>query len=556
MTAFRKLSVSGKILLGYGGTLLVLVVLAVAVYRGLDRTIESNAWVRHTQDVLLHNSMITSELVDMETGMRGFVITGDNTFLDPYNLGRTAVGPMIAETLALVVDNPVQVQRMQAISAAIQDWQRLSLEPTIQARRDGVEQATALVTAGRGKVMLDQIRRQQDDFATAEQALLTQRAQDEDGANRLLQMLVIGGTGLAALLGLAGSLLTARSIARRVGSVANGAAAIAAGDLRRIPMADSGDEIDALGSSFNAMTDGLRQAMSTKVEKESLETVLREGQTASALLASTASQILDSVNELGATTTEQAAAVSQTTATVDEVTATSQQVLRQANAVASMASQATEVARQGLTTVDATVIAMQDIRGHVKSIAEQMLTLSEQTQQVGDITTTVDDLADQSNLLAVNAAIEAARAGDQGRGFAVVAQEVRSLAERSKAATVQVRTILGEIQRATNAAVLATEQGTKGVTAGSAQVEQAGLTIRKLANTIRESSEAAQQIVASVGQHGAGMEQIAAAMMSINQATTATAGGARQLQAAATGLNDLAQRLASAVGESRPNGRA
>jgi methyl-accepting chemotaxis protein len=133
MTAFRKLSVSGKILLGYGGTLLVLVVLAVAVYRGLDRTIESNAWVRHTQDVLLHNSMITSELVDMETGMRGFVITGDNTFLDPYNLGRTAVGPMIAETLALVVDNPVQVQRMQAISAAIQDWQRLSLEPTIRA---------------------------------------------------------------------------------------------------------------------------------------------------------------------------------------------------------------------------------------------------------------------------------------------------------------------------------------------------------------------------------------------------------------------------------------
>jgi methyl-accepting chemotaxis protein len=557
MTSLRKLPVSGKILLGYAGTLVIVLVLAGLVYQGLDRTVESAGWVRHTQDVLLHNSAISKLLVDMETGERGFVITGDDVFLEPYNLGRTAIAVSISETLALVADNAGQMQRMQAISAAVQDWQRQDLEPTIQARRGGAVQAAALVQFGRGKAMLDQIRRQQDEFAGTEQNLMITRAQDEIDATRRLQFLVIGGTALAALLGLAGSLLSARSIARRVGTVAKGAAAIASGDLGpSIPTMDSGDEIDALGTSFNTMTDSLRTAMSTKVEKESLETVLREGQTASALLASTANQILGSVNELGATTNEQAAAVSETTATVDEVTATSQQVLRQANAVASMAIQASDVAQRGLATVDATVTAMLDIRGRVESIAEQMLTLSEQTQQVGEITTTVDDLADQSNLLAVNAAIEAARAGEQGRGFAVVAQEVRSLAERSKAATVQVRTILGEIQRATNAAVLATEQGTKGVAAGSAQVEQAGLTIRQLADTIRESSEAAQQIVASVGQHGAGMEQIAAAMTSINRATTGTAGGARQLQEAAGSLNDMAQRLASVVGVYRPNRRA
>jgi methyl-accepting chemotaxis protein len=557
MISLRKLPVSGKILLGYAGTLVILLVLAVLVYQGLDRSIEAAGWVRHTQDVLLHDGTLSKQLVDMETGTRGFVITGDDAFLEPYNVGRTVSAVTIAQTLALVSDNPGQEQRMQAIAAAVQDWQRQHLEPTIQARRGGADQAVALVASGRGKAMLDQIRRQQDDFAATEQTLLVQRAQDEDGATRRLQFLVVGGTALAALLGLAGSLLSARSIAQRVGSVARGAAAIANGDLgRTIPTVDSGDEIDALGASFNAMTDSLRQALSTKVEKESLESVLRERQTASAQLASTASQILGSVNELGATTNEQAAAITQTTATVDEVTATSQQVLRQANGVASMATQASEVAQRGLATVDATVTAMQDIRGRVESIAEQMLTLSEQTQQVGEITTTVDDLADQSNLLAVNAAIEAARAGEQGRGFAVVAQEVRSLAERSKTATVQVRTILGEIQRATNAAVLATEQGTKGVIAGSAQVEQAGLTIRQLANTIRESSEAAQQIVASVGQHGAGMEQIAAAMTSINKATNGTAGGARQLQEAAGSLNDMAQRLASVVGENRPISRA
>ena len=97
-----------------------------------------------------------------------------------------------------------------------------------------------------------------------------------------------------------------------------------------------------------------------------------------------------------------------------------------------------------------------------RAIAEHILALSEQTQQIGEIIAAVNDLADQSNLLALNAAIEASRAGEQGRGFAVVAHEIRSLAEQSKAATAQVRTILSDIQRATNAAVMATEQGTKG----------------------------------------------------------------------------------------------
>jgi len=134
---------------------------------------------------------------------------------------------------------------------------------------------------------------------------------------------------------------------------------------------------------------------------------------------------------------------------------------------------------------------MQDLRGRVETIAEQILALSEQTQQVGEIISSVEDLADQSNLLAVNAAIEAAKAGEQGRGFAVVAQEVRTLAEKSKAATVQVRTMLTDIQRATNAAVLATEQGTRGADEGARLVEQAGITIRQLDETIRHSAEAA-----------------------------------------------------------------
>src|SRR3982074_1011373 len=110
----------------------------------------------------------------------------------------------------------------------------------------------------------------------------------------------------------------------------------------------------------------------------------------------------------------------------------------------------------------------------MEAIAESMMRLSEQTQTIGQIIATVEDLAAQSNLLAVNAAIEAAKAGEHGKGFSVVAQEVKSLGEQSRQATTQVRTILSDVQKATTTAVMATEQGSKAVEAGTRQTEAAG----------------------------------------------------------------------------------
>jgi methyl-accepting chemotaxis protein len=343
----------------------------------------------------------------------------------------------------------------------------------------------------------------------------------------LIIFTLVSGVGIALWL--------ARSIGQGVKVTAQTAELIAAGDLTRMVPIRSRDEVGALGEAFNRMVFSLRE----------LTGEVREGVQS---LSAATSQIVASVTEQGASTSQQAAAVSETTATVDQVRVTAQQSSQKAQTVATMARHAAEIAAQGLGTVERSVAGMQDLRGRVETIADQILALSEQTQQVGEIIASVEDLADQSNLLAVNAAIEASRAGEQGRGFAVVAQEVRSLAERSKAATVQVRTMLTDIQRATNAAVLATEQGTRGADEGARLVEQAGITIRQLDETIRHSAEAAQQIAASVGQQGAGMDQIAVAMASINQSTLETDAGTRQLQKAAESLNVLAQRLSGLLG--------
>jgi len=159
----------------------------------------------------------------------------------------------------------------------------------------------------------------------------------------------------------------------------------------------------------------------------------------------------------------------------------------------------------------------------------------------------VTDLADQSNLLAVNAAIEAARAGEQGKGFVVVAQEIRNLAEQSKQATVQIRGILSDLQKATSAAVMATEQGSKAVDAGVRQSTLSGEAIRALSGSVSDAAQAAVQIVASSQEQVIGMDQIGIAMENINQAGTETAMSMRQVQTAAQSLNELGLNLRKMV---------
>lgn len=271
---------------------------------------------------------------------------------------------------------------------------------------------------------------------------------------------------------------------------------------------------------------------------------IREGVTA---LAATASEISATLSQLAANANETAAAVAETTTTVDEVRQTAQVAADKAKAVADSAQGAALAAEAGRKATDETVHGFNHIREHMCAIGESISHLNVQSQAVGDIVATVADLAEQSNLLAVNASIEAAKAGEQGKGFGVVAQEIRNLAEQSKDSTKQVRAILGDVQHAAGHAVMAVEQGGKGVAEGSKQADDAGQAIRVLAATMQDATRAALQIAASSQQQLVGMEQVGRAMESIRTATSQNADGARQLATAAHTLRDIGARLKALV---------
>jgi methyl-accepting chemotaxis protein len=261
------------------------------------------------------------------------------------------------------------------------------------------------------------------------------------------------------------------------------------------------------------------------------------------VLASASSQILAATVQVAAGTAETATAITETSTTVEEVQQATKQSAQKARVVAESAQLVSRVSLEGHKAVEETVKGMNRIREQMDSIAQTIVRLSEQSQSIGGIIASVTDIADQSNLLSVNAAIEAAKAGEQGKGFAVVAQEIKNLAGQSKQATLQVRNILNDIQKITNAAVMATEQGTKAVEAGVIQSVQAGNAIRILSESSNEAVLAATQIVASSQQQVVGMDQISVAMQNINQAGTETAVSMEQSEKSAKNLNDLGQNL-------------
>jgi methyl-accepting chemotaxis protein len=285
------------------------------------------------------------------------------------------------------------------------------------------------------------------------------------------------------------------------------------------------------------------RAAAEREGRNRLQYVLELVREAAGKLGSAAAEILASTTQQVSGASEQSAAISQTTTTVDEVRTIAEQTVVRAQEVADAAQRSVEIARAGEGAVGDTIESMGAIKVRVEGIAENILALSEQTQQIGEIIATVNDIATQSNMLALNASVEAARAGEQGKGFAVVAMEVRSLAEQSRQATGQVEAILSDIQKATNMTVMATEEGTKGVVEGVTLSARTGEVIQQLREVIVQSAQAAAQMVAGGQQQTSGIEQIAVAMQNINQATVQSLASTRQAEKAARDLNELAGEM-------------
>lgn len=348
---------------------------------------------------------------------------------------------------------------------------------------------------------------------------------------RAAQSVLVTANIVAVIIGLVIVLWLDKIIATPLKQATSLAKQLATGDLTmEISAASQKDEVGQLLRALGQMVHGWRQLMT-------------ETHSGIATLSAASGEILASTMQTSAGANETAAAVSETTATVEEVKQTALLASQKARMVSDVAQKAAQTADTGRKAITDGISGMESVQGEIQSIADTIVNLSERSHAIAEIVATVGELAEQSNLLAVNAAIEAAKAGEQGRGFAVVAQEVKGLADQSKQATRQVREILGDIQKAISTAVMTAEKGSRAVANGVEQAMEAGDAIRMLSESISDAAQAAVQIAASSQQQLAGMDQVAMAMENIKQVSVDNAAGTKQFEASAQNLHELGQRL-------------
>lgn len=321
-----------------------------------------------------------------------------------------------------------------------------------------------------------------------------------------------------------------RYVTKPIFELKNVTTKIANGDLSQSSFVEREDEIGQLAESIKTMRESLRNQL-----KEMLE--------GANVLSTSSAQLMTMISELASGSAETATAVSETTATVEEVKQTAEISNQKAEEVSDSAQKMAMVSQEGKDSVVETIHGMNDIKNQMESIAEIVIQLSEKGNTIGDIVANVNDLAEQSNLLAVNASIEAAKAGEHGKGFAVVAQEIKNMAERSKMATVQIRNILSEVQKEISNAVLATEQGTKAIHAGLEKSSESSEVIATLASSVEQTAQSNIQIAASSQQQLVGMDQIASAMENIKEASTQNANSIKQSEESVADLKNLGERL-------------
>ena len=616
-----KLNVSWKLYAGFGLALLILGIISLVAFRGTQSLVKNQDDVTHTHEVLGELEAIVGSLKDAETGQRGFLITGEERYLEPYDNGIAVIDEHIATVQSLTSDNPAQQARIEELKPFVVE-KLDELAETIQLRRDeGFDAAQTVVLTDAGKNSADAIRGIITEMEEEEAALLITRAASTESSAGTVKTVILGGLVVAIVVVGAVAIFLSRSIAGGIGQVSKGLKAIAVGDLGEKVEITSKDELgamsqdyaavqtylgemaaaaeriaagdltvevkpkseqDALGHAFVKMLGNLLEvlggvndiAVSLDEAKGQLADAATQSSESSQEVAKSTAQVADgtskqassaqsasesveqlskAITEISGGTQKQTEAIEQAASLVKQVSSAAEQMAENAEGTATGAREAMETAKDGAQKVQQTIDAIEKIKESVDSSAQEMNQLGERSSEIGNIISVIDDIAAQTNLLALNAAIEAARAGEQGRGFAVVADEVRNLAERVVSATKEIASLIGGVQEGVASSVKSMEAGSAEMESGNQLAAEAGTALEEILAAVRQMEDQITQIAKDSGDLKATGNEMVSTIDSVREVAEQNMASTEEMEATS---NEVGTAIASVASVAQENSAA
>jgi methyl-accepting chemotaxis protein len=478
----RSWTFGKKIAVGFALSFVLMAMIGLLAFRSINTLSNTSQVVAHTHLVLERLADVLNVLQDAEIGGRGYIITGDDSFLQPYQNAETKILTVVKDLRVLIADNPAQQKRLTQAEPIIAAKMALTKRYIEMRKARETETVIKLVQAGEGQKLMDELRQIFGAMEQEERSLLKQRAAEVEAAVNNSTVSITLGTLMCLLIVSAAGIIITRSLTSQIGTAVQ-------------HMQSSSSELQV---ASNQQTMGAR---------------------------------------------EQSTAMKEITTTMNELLVTSKQIAESAQRVAHIAAQTAIGASSGEQTVTKANESIGGIKRQVDLIVTNMLDLGKKSQQIGGILEIINELAEQTNILAINATIEAAGAGENGKRFAVVADEIRKLADRVGGSTKEIRGLIDDIRAAVNTTVMTTEGGTKAVEAGALQFSEVAIAFRQIVSLVGTTTEATREIELSTKQQSTAVSQVNIAVSNVAQAARETEVSSSKTLQTATELTNLSRDL-------------
>ncbi len=477
----RSWTIGRQLVMGFAVPLFILLALGIASYQSSQGMLATNERVGDTHRKLGVIAALLSDLQDIEGGQRGYVITGKEEFLKSYQTGVEVYPQHLAELRALARE-PAEREKIAALQETFENRIAWAIRSVALRKREGLEASVALVATGEGRRLTGVVRDSLGAMIDDEKRALEARSAEARAASGALTRTLVGGTlGAVLLVG-----LTAAFIVRR------------------------------LGRSIGGATQQIRSAAAELEAAATQQVKGARGQAQAAAEVSTATRGLVS---------------------------TARRIALSAQRVKSLAGDTSQAAQSGGETVTAAQQAVVAVRDEVHKIVAHMVDLGFKTQEIGGIVDIINELSEQTNILAINATIESVGAGEAGRRFGVVAGEIRKLADRVTSSTREIRRLIEEIRGSASTTVLATEQGARAVENGTRRFEEVTESFARIAGFVSATVDATRQIELSTKEQTGAMEQVSIAVTDVAQTAVETEASSTQTLQTASELATLAREL-------------